>query len=102
MDRYVIENKVAVILCGEVDAKGWYTYHYRKELIFDPYIVTLILQNKFEQLFFHINSLGINYEKHRVDKLKIQWVDEGSTFRIDNNDDKEKIIHFKDDDYFTI
>lgn len=96
-------GRVAVIYSPEHGA-GWYSWHRIEELLFDPKLVDLIErdagQEEIEQYCIeeYENANKLAYWGAAGD-LKIEWIPEGSIFRISEYDGAESIVLQDDDDW---
>jgi hypothetical protein len=85
---------------------GWYTWHNIIELVFDPEVVNMIeIGASSEEIEDycreHYNTTGITPYFGGADELKIEWLPEGSIFRIDEYDGAESIVLQDDDDWIV-
>lgn len=99
MYKYVQDGKVAVIYSNEYGI-GWYTSHGIHKLLFDPVIVTLLLERP-SDLAFRIESYledeyGPDNYWGDVERLGIGFIPEGEEFQISEYDGLETIF-FKSD-----
>ena len=96
-------GKVAVIYSPQHGA-GWYSWHNVIELMFDPGLVDLIERNaESDEIEAHCKSLfpedaTVPY-LGGFDELVIEWIPEGSIFRIHEYDGAESIVLQDDDDW---
>jgi hypothetical protein len=81
---------------------GWYTWNpNHPELLFDPAIVQLVEEDKFDELKTYVTLKYPNIYEGGMWELKIAWIPEGAMFRI-NEYDGDESIELKDDaDWFT-
>ena len=99
MNKYVQDGKVAVIYQTEYGL-GWYNAHGIPELLFDPFIVTLLLE-RLDDLAFRIESyLDYKYGPDNywgdVETLGVGFIPQGEEFQISEYDGLET-IYFKSD-----
>jgi hypothetical protein len=93
MEKYIKNGQVAVIISPGFGA-GWSTWNnveYGEELMFDPMVVDMILNNKSEEFNTYIAVRYPNLYNTGFDELAIQWVPEGTVFRIHEYDGNESI-----------
>jgi hypothetical protein len=81
MNKLVRDGKVAVLYSPDYGS-GWYTWNAdHPELLFDPAIVQLVEEDKFDELQTYVI---LKYPKLNVGglgELKIAWIPEGTMFR---------------------
>lgn len=99
MDKYVQDGKVAVIYQTEYGF-GWYNAHGIQELLFDPFIVTLLLERP-KDLAFRIESYledkyGSDNYWGDVETLGVGFIPQGEEFQISEYDGLETVF-FKSD-----
>lgn len=96
MGKVIRNGKVAVLYSPGYGA-GWYTWHHHKELLFNERIVELVEADKREEITEELcrEILGLPGSDYvctlGAHKLKIEWIDEGSPFKIDEHDGSESI-----------
>jgi len=100
MRKLVRDGKVAVLVSSGFGA-GWYSWHYNKELLFDPDIVKMLeLDWPRERILAHCEKFySEDFYYGGIEGLSIVWVDEGSKFRIDEYDGSERLVKLTDDDW---
>ena len=101
MNKLVKDGMVAVLYSPDYGS-GWYTWNpNHPELLFDPAIVQLVEENKFDELKTYITLKYPNIYEGGMWELKIAWIPEGAMFRV-NEYDGDESIELKDDaDWFT-
>ena len=101
MNKLVRDGKVAVLYSPDYGS-GWYTWNSNHpELLFDPAIVQLVEEDKFDELKTYITLKYPNIYEGGMWELKIAWIPEGTMFRV-NEYDGDESIELKDDaDWFT-
>lgn len=104
MDKYIQDSKVAVIYQSEYGT-GWYTSHNIEELIFDPYVVSLLQKRP--------NGYEVEIETYLDDKyesegywgdicgLEVTFVPKGEKFQISEYDGKEDVLLQRDFEWLT-
>ena len=89
--KWVDNDKVAVLYSPGFGA-GWYTWNTGvPEIIFDPAIVSLVLEDKWSELETYV---GVKYPEIYTGGMKdlaIAWVEEGTLFKITEYDGSEGI-----------
>jgi hypothetical protein len=101
MNKLVRDGMVAVLYSPDYGS-GWYTWNpNHPELLFDPAIVQLVEEDKFDELKTYVTLKYPNIYEGGMWELKIAWIPEGAMFRI-NEYDGDESIELKDDaDWFT-
>ena len=92
MEKVIIDGKVAVLVSHGFGA-GWSTWNYQyPEMLFDPEIVQLIEENAST---IRIESqAAVSYPDcyiGGVDDLIVQWIPQGTQFRINEYDGDESL-----------
>jgi hypothetical protein len=101
MNKLVRDGMVAVLYSPDYGS-GWYTWNREHpELLFDPGIVQLVEENKWDELKTYVTLKYPNIYDGGIWDLRVAWIPEGSLFRI-NEYDGDESIELKDDaDWFT-
>ena len=101
MNKLVRDGMVAVLYSPDYGS-GWYTWNRNQpELLFDPAIVQLVEDQKFDELKTYVTLKYPNIYEGGMWELKVAWIPEGAMFRI-NEYDGDESIELKDDmDWFT-
>ena len=101
MNKLVRDGMVAVLYSPDYGS-GWYTLNRNHpELFFDPAIVQLVEEDKFDELKTYVTLKYPNIYEGGMWELKVAWIPEGAMFRI-NEYDGDESIELKDDmDWFT-
>lgn len=101
MNKLVRDGMVAVLYSPDYGS-GWYTWNTNHpELLFDPAIVQLVEEDKFDELKTYVTLKYPNIYEGGMWELKVAWIPEGAMFRI-NEYDGDESIELKDDaDWFT-
>ena len=97
MEKVIKDGKVAVIISPGYGA-GWSTWNnvaYGNELVFDPMLVDMILNNKKDEFETYIAMRYPDLYNTGFDELAVQWVPVGTVFRIHEYDGNES-IEFQD------
>ena len=95
-EKQVKDGKVAVLYHNSFGA-GWYTWNSDvPELLYDKDLVELALVEDFDKLenLAKEKYPGI-FSSAAKDGLKVEWLDIGTQFRIDEYDGRESIILLK-------
>jgi len=100
MNKLIRDGMVAVLYSPDYGS-GWFTWNQDyPEILFDPAIVQLVEENKFDELKTYVT---LKYPKIFIggmDDLKVELIPEGAMFRVNEYDGNE-FIELKDDaDWF--
>ena len=91
MDKFIINDKVAVLYSPGYGS-GWYTWNQEfPELIFSPAIVKLVADEKFDELETYMELKYPEVFKGGMRDLEIEWIPVGTEFRIHEYDGSESI-----------
>lgn len=90
--RKLSENgKVAVLYSPEFGA-GWYTWNQEHpEILFDPAMVKLVEKGQYDELATYVELKYPGIYTGGLDNLKVEWIKEGSLFRVVEYDGCESI-----------
>lgn len=107
IEKYIVDNKVAVLLSPEYGA-GWSTWNKQyPQILFDPKVVAMILAgyDKDENLDNEMtNYLKATYPRGYfggLRDLEVCWVDVGTKFVVDEYDGYESIRRIEGIDWIT-
>lgn len=101
MEKLVKEGKVGVLVSPGFGA-GWYTWNYAyPEIIFDPGIVDLVENEKFDELETYVTLKYPEIYTGGLRDLRVEWIPEGTLFKIDEYDGAESIQYKEKDDWIT-
>ena len=101
MNKVERDGKIAVIYSPGFGA-GWYTWNQEHpEMIFDPAVVDFVENKQAEELLAYAMLKWPDAYLGGIEDLRIQWVDKGSLFRINEYDGSET-IEFKENDSWMI
>jgi hypothetical protein len=97
MEKVIRDGKVAVLYSPGYGA-GWYSWHGEEKLLYDPVIVGMIESKKHHtEIEAYCESIyGDQHYFSGAEDLKIEWIDIGREFRIDEYDGSE-YIEYRDD-----
>lgn len=95
-------GKVAVLYTDR-HGGGWYSAHHIEELVFDPEVVDMVERNENPvRIIEHcVEHYGNSHYYQCADDLAIEWIPEGSIFRIHEYDGRETVILQDDDDWIV-
>jgi hypothetical protein len=99
MMKKLVKGKIAVLVSYGYGA-GWYTWHENEEMMFDPTIVEMVLEEAGETAI-------VDYCKEKypdaytggVDGLTVEFVSPGTKFRIEEYDGAETLVREEDYDW---
>jgi hypothetical protein len=101
MDKYIVDGKVAVLYSPGYGA-GWYSWHHRLELVFDPAIVLMVLNNQRNLIEKYVeDKYGDDMYLGGADQLEVYWLPVGTQFRVDEYDGSESLMFRNGDDWIT-
>lgn len=97
MAKVIKDGKVGIIYSTNYGV-GWYSWHGIKELLHNPYIISIIEDNSLDELekgdlieSYCRKSYDIKFFGSCTD-LKVFWIEKGKYFKIDEYDGMETII----------
>ena len=90
MEKVIRDGKVAVLYSPDYGA-GWYSWHNQAELLYDPNIVHWLESNEREKITAYLELKYPDLYSGGLDSLQIEWVPEGTVFRIHEYDGNESI-----------
>ena len=90
MNKLVRDGKVAVLVSPDYGA-GWYSWHKIEELLYDPSIVLWLEAKELEKIEHYLTLKYPNEYFGGLDDLTVEWIDQGTEFRIDEFDGAESI-----------
>ena len=94
--KLVRDGHVAVLISPDYGA-GWYSWNTEyPEILFDPAMVRLVEENKFDELETYVILKYPDISRHALHDLEVEWISEGTEFRIKEHDGSET-IEFKDE-----
>jgi len=98
MEKVIRDGKVAVLYSPDYGA-GWYSWHGQEELLYDPNIVHWMESNDREKITAYLELKYPDMYLGGLDDLRIQWLPEGTVFRIHEYDGNESIEIKEDMDW---
>ena len=93
----VVRDGLVAVLYSPGHGAGWYTWNIScdfdsLELIFDPGLVSLVEQGDQEKILAYATLKWPDAYLGGLEDLRIQWLPEGTEFRIEENDGSETLI----------
>ena len=101
--RVVRAGFVAVLYSPGYGA-GWYSWHRKEELLYDPNIVQMVLEDRKDDIEDYCLGLYPNDVEPYMggtDHLTIEWVPLGEKFRIDEYDGAESVVLASRENWLT-
>ena len=99
MNKLVRDGKVAVLYSPTFGA-GWYTWNGdTPEILFDPAIVQLVLEEKFDELETFVELKYPKIFKGGMMDLEVKWITEGTLFKVVEYDGAESIEYKEDNEW---
>ena len=103
MKKLVVDGKVAVLVSVGFGS-GWSTWssEYSTQMLFDPNVVEAVECGDvpLEDILEYLEETYPNEYFGGYDQLTIEWISEGTKFRIDEYDGAETVI-FEDTEYWV-
>jgi hypothetical protein len=91
MEKVIREGQIAVLYSPEYGA-GWYTWNTEyPDMMFDPTVVNYVLEGKVDQIKAYATLKWPDAYIGGLDDLRIQWLPEGTAFRIQEHDGFESV-----------
>jgi hypothetical protein len=90
MNKLIRDGKVAVLVSPDYGA-GWYSWHRIEELLYDPSIVLWLEAKESDKIEHYLALKYPNEYFGGLDDLTVEWIDQGTEFRIDEYDGAETI-----------
>ena len=89
-----IDNGLVAVLYSPGFGAGWYTWHNVAELLFDPKVVDMVLDNTSDATIelYCKTVYGDHYYAGSCD-LEVEWIPQGVEFVIDEYDGAETVIY---------
>jgi hypothetical protein len=100
MEKVIREGKVGVLISPGFGA-GFYTWGYPEEAIFDPTLIELVENEKWQEAIDYCESKWENGYSGGVQDLRVAWVPEGTKFQITEYDGSESIEFLEDVNWIT-
>jgi hypothetical protein len=99
MMKKLINGKIAVLVSYGYGA-GWYTWHDNLEMLFDPTIVEMVLNEAGETAIVdYCKEVYPDAYTGGVDGLTVEFVSPSTRFRIEEYDGAETLVREEDYDW---
>lgn len=95
------QGQVGVLISHGFGA-GWYTWHYNEDLLFDPIIIGMVIDQEDSQkiLDYCQRTYGTDSYYGGIDGLEVHWLSPGTEFRIDEYDGAESLVLRENESWF--
>jgi len=101
MNKLIEDGMVAVLYSPGFGA-GWYTWNYEyPEILFDPAIVKFVEKEKFDELATYVELKYPDIFKGGMEDLKVEWIPEGTLFKVKEYDGSESLELKESDDWLV-
>ena len=103
MEKVIQDGRVAVLVSRGFGA-GWSTWNQeRPELLFDPFIVNLLIEDPDERdkIKAYMDLKYPDVYTGGLDDLVVQWVPQGEKFRIHEYDGAESLVLMSEEKWVT-
>lgn len=100
----VIRNGLVAVLYSPNYGAGWSTWadeSIRKDIVFDPALVELVEQERWEELKAFVALKYPSLYTGGLEDLHIGWIPEGTRFQINEYDGNESIEYWTQVDWFV-
>ena len=100
MEKVIKDGKVGVLVSPGFGA-GFSTWGYPTEAIFDPTLIELVENEKWQEAIDYCESTWEDSYSGGVHDLRVAWIDEGTRFIIEEYDGAESFRFEEDIDWIT-
>jgi hypothetical protein len=90
LDKVIRDGKVAVLYSPGYGA-GWFSWHHIEALVYDPRVVHYVETGEKELILSYVDEVYPDVYCGGVEDLTIEWINEGTLFRINEYDGSESI-----------
>lgn len=98
-NKLIKDSKVAVLYSPGFGA-GWYTWNGdHPEILFDPAIAQLVLDEKFDELETFVELKYPKIYKGGMSQLHVKWLPQGTLFKVVEYDGDESIEYKEDNEW---
>jgi hypothetical protein len=91
MQKLIRDGQVAVLVSPGYGA-GWYTWHYKEELLYDPSIVQWLEANELDKIKAYLQLRYPDEYTGGLEDLEVNWVPVGERFRVEEYDGAENLV----------
>ena len=102
MDKVIRNGNVGVLVTYDYGA-GWYTWHDIPELLFEPEVIRMVEESIDPKVIeeYCVRVYGDDHYYGGADNLMIEWVPEGTVFRIEEYDGRESLVYLEEYEWIT-
>ena len=100
MEKVIKEGKVGVLISPSFGA-GFYTWGYPTKAIFDPTLIELVENEKWQEAIDYCESKWEDVYSGGVQDLRVAWIEEGTRFIVEEYDGAESLRFEEDIDWIT-
>ena len=100
MEKVIKDGKVGVLVSPGFGA-GFSTWGYPEEAIFNPTLIELVENQKFDEAFSFVEKTWEDGYSGGVQDLRVVWIPEGTKFQIVEYDGSESIEFLEDINWIT-
>jgi hypothetical protein len=101
MNKLIEGGKVAVLYSTGFGA-GWYTWNQEyPEILFDPAIVRFVEKEQLDELKTYLTLKYPDIYTGGLDSLRVEWIPEGTLFKVVEYDGAESIELKENDDWIV-
>ena len=100
MEKVIKDGKVGVLVSPGYGS-GFSTWGYPTEAIFDPTLIELVENEKWQEAIDYCESKWEDGYSGGVQDLRVAWIDEGTKFIIEEYDGAESFLFKEDIDWIT-
>jgi hypothetical protein len=100
----VVRNGCVAVLYSPGYGAGWYSWHRKEELLYDPTIVQLVLDNRHKDIHKYLLAMYQEEDAPYMggsEELSVEWVPVGEQFRIDEYDGAESVVLASRENWLT-
>lgn len=102
MIKKLSEDGMVAVLYSPGFGAGWYTWNYEyPEILFDPAIVKFVEKEKFDELATYVELKYPDIYKGGMQDLKVEWIPEGTLFKVNEYDGSESIEYKENDNWLV-
>jgi len=101
MNKLIKDGYVAVLYSPGFGA-GWYSWNYEcPEILFDPAIVKLVEEKKFNELATYVTLKYPDIYTGGMKDLEVEWMPVGTEFKINEYDGAESIEYKENNNWIV-
>lgn len=99
----VVRDGCVAILYSPGYGAGWYSWHRKEELLYDPTIVQFVLENRHSDIEDYVMGKypDDDFYLGGSEELVVEWVPIGEKFRIDEYDGAESVVFASRENWLT-